>query len=1028
MLNPATLTLFSASAGSGKTHQLVQTYLYLCLQSERPNAYFDILAITFTRKATAEMKERIVASLQAWVSGTPHGASHQMKEDLIEALKISPEEFQKRAERALQHLLHHYGYFSVTTIDALTHRIVRSFSQDLQLPAAFELEMDRNLLVAEAVDRTLDAYDSRSDLSQFLLQYASYLNEEEEKSWYVRSKLLEQANKLLSGTALGDIQMLKALGLEECRALMEVFKEKNQSLREQIQTIAQKALTRIAEEGIEAGEFSRSSIPNYFKNASSAFQPSDFKRYSPTVQDQLEGNESAYPKSKVKDSSKQHRIEALVPELKNMAYAIDALHQQWFYHFHIRQQLFNIALLGHIQQELDAILEERNLLLMDQLGTFIEEELRHQPSAYLFERMGERYQQLFIDEFQDTSQQQWNNLQPFVEDMMGSGGQVLLVGDAKQAIYRWRGGDVAQFMKLFHQGLQKTPGHELKQLEENWRSLPEVVNFNNGFFTHCAKILAEDPLHAELYTHAFQEPKKKGEGGLVEVRRPEVEVKNNKEFSTWQSQELIALLQELIEEKKYLPKDIALLYRNRHSATKLIPQLQEAGFQVASEQGEEMESCAEVCFLIDMLRLFIDPQDAEAQRQLLYFLLRFHHVDDTQAFAIGKGFTALRTWTTLQQFFPELETPQLPLGTYELLQHWIRVFALNGEADAFLWRLLSESLNKGAKPSTDPIDLVRWWEERGHAITVEQPTRDEALRLMTLHKSKGLQFPVVVMVDCIWKTSSLTENFLWVDLDADEFAGLNRFPFAAKKWEHVEGTLGDAWKVASQNTKLDHINLLYVGFTRAEERLYVFTKFASSTEGGFIHNVLGHFLESEGRDAPLERWGLDAELSSRAQAALQKKIATEIAGEEVQPLHMRSSNWQAHLKIAVTPMFNEEQAFGNRFHEAAVRCETPEDWQALALSQNELSTPVQRLLEQIQQPEYALFFQGWESLNERSLTDPSGQILRPDRVVIDPQGHLHLLDYKTGEARPEHQAQLARYQQAFEMAGFTVGSSRLLYI
>ena len=1028
MLNPATLTLFSASAGSGKTHQLVQTYLYLCLQSERPNAYYDILAITFTRKATAEMKERIVASLQAWVSGQSHGASDQMREALIGDLKISPEAFQKRAESALQHLLHHYGYFSVTTIDALTHRIVRSFSQDLQLPAAFELEMDRNLLVAEAVDRTLDAYDGSSELSQFLLQYARYLNEEEEKSWYVRGKLLEEANKLLASTTLSDLQMLKALELNECRTLMEAFNEKNQTCREQLHALAKSALARIAEEGIDANEFSRAGIPNYFNKAANALQPADFKRFSPTVQNQLEGEASAYPKNKVKDPGKRHQIEALVPELKTMAYAIDALHQQWFHYFHIRQQLFNIALLGHIQQQLDTILEERNLLLIDQLGSFIEEELRHQPSAYLFERMGERYQQLFIDEFQDTSQQQWNNLQPFVQDMMGSGGQVLLVGDAKQAIYRWRGGDVAQFMTLFHKGLQKTPGFELRQLEENWRSLPEVVNFNNRFFTHCAEILSGDPLHAELYSHAFQAPKKQAEGGLVEIRRPEHEVNTNAEFSAWQAEELIALLKELIEEKKYLPKDIALLYRSKNSAVQLIPQLQEAGFQVASEQGEEMESCAEVRFLIDLLRLFIDPQDAEAQRQLLYFLLSFEYIDDSQAFAIGKGFSALRTWTTLQRFFPGLETPQLPLGTYELLQHWIRVFGLNGEADAFLWRLLTESLHKGAKPSTDPVDLVRWWQERGRAIAVEQPARNEALRLMTLHKSKGLQFPVVLMIDCIWKTSKLTENFLWVDLDSEEFVGLRRFPFAAKKWEHIEGALGDAWNTARQNTSLDHINLLYVGFTRAEERLYIFTRFANNTEGSDIQSVLAHFLEREGREAPREQWGTDAALSRKASMHHQPEKQEKAASQHIHPLHMSSCNWQAHIKIAVTPMFNEEQAFGNKFHEAAVRCETPDDWQALALSQKELSSPVQRLLEQIQQPEYALFFQGWESLNERSLTDQAGQILRPDRVVIDPEGQLHLLDYKTGEARPEHQAQMARYQQAFEMAGFTVKSSRLLYI
>ena len=233
-------------------------------------------------------------------------------------------------------------------------------------------------------------------------------------------------------------------------------------------------------------------------------------------------------------------------------------------------QFHSIALLGEVLSSLQDIKDERNLVLMHELGSLIAKELREQPSAYLFERLGERYQQLFIDEFQDTSLEQWNNLQPFVEEIISSGGQVLLVGDAKQAIYRWRGGDIGQFVDLYQKGKKQEPGFALKELQTNYRSLPAVVDFNRDFFTFCAEKLGANQRYRDLYAASGQDAFHKAPEGRVEIRRFEAE--KAAEYNEQQDEDLIALIKELIGEKGYKAGEIALLYRSKKGGDTFDPQ------------------------------------------------------------------------------------------------------------------------------------------------------------------------------------------------------------------------------------------------------------------------------------------------------------------------------------------------------------------------------------------------------------------------------------------------------------------------
>jgi ATP-dependent exoDNAse (exonuclease V) beta subunit len=1023
MLKAATQTLFSASAGSGKTHRLVQSYLYLCLKEDNPRAFFDILAITFTRKATAEMKERIVHSLQEWTSGQSSGASKVMRDELKKQLELSDADFDRRASKLLQSILHHYGYFSVTTIDALTHRIVRGFAQDLNLSPGFELEMDRELLVKEATERLLDEYGEKKEVSRFLKRYAHFLNQEEEKDWKVFNKLVEQANNFMNASQLDDLWKLAGDEIESYEKKIKKLSQAEEQCKDELHSHAELALKLIDDKGLTDSDFFKKFIPKFFSDAANASSHSQVKDLNATSEKQLNQEVLPYVKS-MEGTAKGALIDALIPALKDHAFAITSLQSRWTMLLHIRQNIYGIALLGRIRYHLQNIQTERNLILMDELSVLISRELREQSSAYLFERLGERYKQLFIDEFQDTSRMQWENLSPFTEDILGGGGQVLLVGDAKQAIYRWRGGDVQQFMEIYHKSKNEHEGYALEELAENWRSLPLLVDFNNAFFRFCSEYLNVNPLHQLLYEGSHQIAKKQAEGGFVQIHRSVSA--NEDEFSLEQDEEIISLVRQLTQEKGYRPMDIALLFRSKKTANRLIPKLLDAGFEVASEQGELMNQNPECVFLIDLLRLNVDAENVEATRAVLKFFITSERIsiDDAEVFA--ENLNKKNFWKALAELYPEIAKEQLALGTHELLQHWIRVFHLHGQADSYIWRLLSECIHRGSKQSMDAVDIIRWWDERGHAIPVEQAEREEALRMMTIHKSKGLQFPIVIMPDSKWATSKLTDNFLWTNLDKEKFAGFERFPFQAKKWDSAEGELKEHWETSVQNTLLDHINMLYVSFTRAEECLYIFTHHAKA-EHKNIGGLIQSFLESQGySDESTITWGIENDRALRLRDKDQKKESvTEASTANIQ---MKSREWQDSIRIAVRPMFSEEQEFGKRFHEKAIQCELAEDWQKLAEEEPDFQDAISSLLEKLKQEEYAIFFKGWRSLNERSISDSYGKILRPDRVVIDPLGKIHILDYKTGAEKPKYQEQIDQYKLAYEEAGFQVGSARLLYI
>lgn len=1015
MLKPASLTLFSASAGSGKTHNLVKIFLGVCLKTDAPRAFADILAITFTRKATAEMKERIVRTLSVWVDNAEGQGESIMREELMDELGIDRDTFDSRAKKVLSAILHHYGYFSLTTIDAFTYRLVRQFSKDLHLPAGFEVELDLELLLAEATDRLLTAYGEDALLSKFLLQHARFLNQEKERGWHIRREVLETAKAFFNHAEQHQLQAFSSLSLDVFNDILKALRERKQAKSTRLVEIGKEGSGIIASFGLSTTDFLRGGIPKYFDKLTT----DEPKTASPTVWKQVIPDEANERKPATKKDAKpsvvmavQQAIEQLEPLMLEAEETFSLLKMI----AHVQQHLYGMAVLGRLSAHLRNICEERQIVPLAELYDLISRELSQQSSAYLFERLGERYRYLFIDEFQDTSIQQWQNLRPFADDIRSQTGALLLVGDAKQAIYRWRGGDVDQFLELYQNGRVEKEGFVLEELAHNYRSREEVVRFNNDFFQfRGSQFPEEEEGIRQLYEHAAQIPVKKG-GGRVEIRRSEAT--KVEEFHLWQDPELIALVQKMLE-LGYEGSDIVILSRNNTTGDRLIPLLQEAGIAVSSERGQSLSGAAEVLFLIDMTRLCMQPKEVEHMRSVLRFLLGKEQISAQKAPEIGKMFNDHGPWEALKKNYPELGSPNLKLGMFELLQHWIRVFQLQGQADPYLIQLLDQCRPENGGAGTSAADLIQWWEDRGNDMTVEMNERRDAVKLMTIHKSKGLQFPVVIVADADWPTSNLSDAFLWSEVNPEDFGGLERFPFEGNKrnWSDALEPLRSLYKKASLQSDLDNLNLLYVAFTRAVDRLYVFSQWPEKAKQD-ISWWITQYLDSRSFTDAVYSVGDD-------ETAIKKKEETPKGEYEIQ---LRSQAWEEDIHIALQAELKEEQEIGLSFHDLAAHCHSREDWEKAAQLHVKLRPSIEKVLAKMELPEYAPFFGTHPALNERSLTDANGRMHRPDRVVFEGSGIVHILDYKTGSERPEHHEQLQKYRDVFEEAGFTVGQIGLLYI
>ena len=524
MLKSPSFTIYNASAGSGKTFTLVKAYLKILLQSNNTEQFKRILAITFTNKAVAEMKERIIKMLKSFSDKAILAQQDPMFETICAELNITPEEAHKKSGLLLNTILHNYAAFDISTIDGFTHKIIRTFAHDLRLPLNFEVELDQDALLTEAVDSLIAKAGTDAALTKVLVDFAIE-KADDDKSWDVAFDFNKIAKLLTNENDIPYINTLKDKTLNDFKALKTQLKKEMAALENHIVETAQNILNLFKEAQLEFNDFSSGYLPKHFnKLAEKNFEVTFGNKW----QEDLE-NSTLYPKRV------SPQIAATIKQLQPQIASAFNLTMQAVFHLKLLKAIYKnttpLSVLNAINNELQSLKMEQNKMLISEFNSIISNQIKNQPTPFIYERLGEKFKHYFIDEFQDTSQMQWENLIPLLDNSLASeNGSSMLVGDAKQAIYRWRGGKAEQFIDLFNKKSSPFPALEatVENLEANFRSFQEVVTFNNGFFHFIASQVFGKDAYKNLYENAPQTISKT-EKGYVEISFLNIEKEDDRD-------------------------------------------------------------------------------------------------------------------------------------------------------------------------------------------------------------------------------------------------------------------------------------------------------------------------------------------------------------------------------------------------------------------------------------------------------------------------------------------------------------------
>jgi ATP-dependent exoDNAse (exonuclease V) beta subunit len=706
-----------------------------------------------------------------------------------------------------------------------------------------------------------------------------------------------------------------------------------------------------------------------------------------------------------------------------------------------------------VSNELAKIQQEQNILSITEFNALIHREIQNQPAPFIYERLGERYRHFFIDEFQDTSEMQWQNLIPLIDnalsgqDEYGDKGTLMIVGDPKQSIYRWRGGKAEQFIELSKdQNPFNNPDKKVTQLGYNYRSYSQIIEFNNSFFKQLANEF-QHPDYKDLYeNHSHQKVNSKT-GGYVNIsflpettESEEVVVDKTEKYV----QATLDTINQVLE-KGFEYKDIVILTRKRGQGIAVANFLTEQGVPLLSSETLMIQNATEVRFIIQVLKYLKNSSDIDAKAHFLHYLA-LHAQDNLPVhdfIAKGKELvqeTEFEHW--LLQFNLDLSFQNLrKKSLYEAVEIMVSKF-LNPKlrTSSYVQYFLDIVLERDIRNQAGVADFLDFWDKSADKFSIPSPEGTNAVRIMTIHKSKGLEFPVVIMPFAEEDYSRKPKDKLWLNAE-EATVGLPKV--LIDNSSAVEGFGEDAlelYTIKKQEELLDNINVLYVALTRAEEQLYIISSKNFSSKGEVPKNNMCAFfvnyLIAQGiykEDVFEYQMGTSTKLSSEDKHEDRSKIIPNVA-EVLNPKNIKIAQrealmWGTHQQESIE--------YGNVIHEILSFVNTKNDVDLaitkalenglIQLGQKE--AVYQTILEIVNLESLINHFaEGNRVLNEQTIIQKEGKIIKPDRMAITPDQKVYLLDYKTGVANSKYIEQLNDYQHAIEEIGYEVIEKVIVYI
>ncbi|WP_295181524.1 exodeoxyribonuclease V subunit beta [uncultured Christiangramia sp.] len=1020
--------IYNASAGSGKTFTLVKRYLSILFNSNRKDSYKNILAITFTNKAVGEMKKRIIESLASF-SKEDSAQVDPLMTAIMEETNLSEKQIREKSREILKSIIHNYAAFEISTIDGFTHRVIRTFARDLGIPMNFEVEIGAEDILMEAVDSLINRAGNDEKLTRVLVNY-TLSKTDDDRSWDISRDLYEISRLLINENHQKEIAVLKTRTLEDFAAFAKKLRADMLEAEEGLKTFGDHFFEVIQNAGLSEENFKGKYIPKHFEK----LQQGDMSVAFESAWAKNIADSPMYAKTKASKDI-QISMDSLQPEIVE----IFENSKKLFFHLEflteIRKNLVQLSLINEINREIELIKKEKNVILISEFNPKISEQVKDQPAPFIYERLGERYQHYFIDEFQDTSTMQWENLVPLISHNLSQGEEasgITIVGDAKQSIYRWRGGRAEQLIDLSN---KKTSPFQVEQVLENlpnnFRSGSTVVNFNNSFFQYAATLLTH-PEYADLFKNSAQSPKK-GEFGYVNVSF--VEAKNAEEQLEVYPQKIFATIKEL-EEQGYSKQDICILTRRKKEGIAIAEYLSEQGISVISSETLLVSQSSEVKLIADLLKFSLYPEDDQLKLKI-YEQLSPRYISEEESFPVlvehlPKNGQEFLGWLDSQLVsFDLMEIKRLSI--YEAAEYIIRSFELVQQSNAYIQFFLDFIFESAQKTSNSLHSFLELWERKKDRLSIVVPETDDAVQIMTIHKSKGLEFPVVIYPFADADLQNTRMENLWLSVP-DENIPL-AYVSASKKLLNWNKEAVEKYNDLLSKNELDTLNLLYVACTRAAEQLYIMTSHESSDKKTLnISGILKNFLESESKydDSLVCEFGEKLKYSSE-----EKKGKTSIFPEQfyTSPVQNKAVNIVTRSGAMWDTKQQEAIEKGEIAHEILARINSSQDLEKAmdwavnsGLIREESRTEISATIEKIIQHKELkhLFAEDVQNKNEKEIITQDGNRLRPDRLNFS-NNKITIIDYKTGGFVDTHTRQVSEYAKAMTNMGYEVEKSLLVY-
>lgn len=1074
------IEIYKASAGSGKTFSLTLKFLEQALQ--HPKRYQRILAVTFTNKATAEMKHRILEVLHGLATGSAKAESYRQK--LLQRMpQLSGGALQQLAHEVYANILHDYSRFSVTTIDSFVQRIIRSFAWELGIDGGFKLQLNVDPVKEALADKLYLRLDDDTHLQQWVVDMARE-RLEDGKRWDFREDMLKLSGELFKETFRKFETAIKEFSPAE---LNQSFGDLNKKVHAAIKAIEKKwqlegeaMLALLQQNGLQIEDFAygKSSFATYFLKAANGEMSPPGARVLAVMAD------ADKMLSKNADVSLKARVNSVSPLLQQSLQKMAAWYATDIYEYNTAKAIkINLAVLRlmHVfAQELGSYRKENNALLISDTHFLLRQLTEDSNASFIYEKTGQRYQHYLIDEFQDTSAFQWDNFVPLLTEALSYGHYNLVVGDVKQAIYRWRNGDWRLLLYQVQQRLQEF-NPAVSTLQENYRSTRQVITFNNLLF-HLAPQLLQSELNASMstadsntrallqgagystvfndaYADSFQQvPAAANQDGEVHIQWLDEE-----EDITYEEQ-VLPLLYEKIQQllaAGFSPADLAVLTRTNNEARLVVEYLvnaqQQGGqsFRVLSGDALMLSGNQAVQTIIAALRWLHNPKHTIALAQLrqLVALQKGIPANQLEVFA-SNGNNAL-----LPQGFIENKQQLRCLPLTELVHQLIMLFELHTipEHAAYLLAFNDKVQEWTKYGETSLQEFLQYWDDEGVDTSLPAKDGSHALEVVTVHKSKGLAYGIVLMPFLNWELvpkGGPKAPTLWVDNHETRFNDIPVLPIAYKK-ELAESAYAPAYYEEFVLSAMDNLNVLYVAFTRAKKAVYGWAPFKESKKeseafpykhvGDLMYTVAKSSLPLPNSDYEETRNGFDADERRWIHGTLGAAAVSKNEDSTPAIPAFTYTHWKERLRVRYQPLAADVDSEvvlprkqGIMLHDILSRLETPAHLEAVLQQMKRegwlddyQAKKLQHIVEGVLKMEalQPWHLQQHQRLAERSIIGAEGKLKRPDLILYNDQECL-VYDFKFtagDDDKPRHEKQIREYMDMLTNMGFTQVQGCVIY-